>query len=207
MPAAAEGAAFAAVLTTIASLILLIALGAGSSRLIGWGGVGMSVRLDAVSATMLLLVAFIGWIVVRYARTYLDGEARQGAFTGWLCLALAAVLLLVQAGNLVQLVTAWVATSVALHRLLLFYPERVAAQRAARKKRLFSTTGALALSLAAIFLWGSFGTSDIATINRIARTGDASWMLVMAAGLLALAALLKSAQFPTHGWLTVSVVR
>ena len=24
-----------------------------------------------------LLVSFVGWIVVRYARTYLDGEARE----------------------------------------------------------------------------------------------------------------------------------
>ena len=29
--------------------------------------------------------------MVRYARTYLDGEARQGAFLGWLCTAIAAV--------------------------------------------------------------------------------------------------------------------
>ena len=27
---------------------------------------------------MLVLVTFIGWIVVRYAGTYLDGENRQG---------------------------------------------------------------------------------------------------------------------------------
>jgi NAD(P)H-quinone oxidoreductase subunit 5 len=151
---------------------------------------------------MLLLVAFVGWIVVRYARTYLDGEARQGAFTGWLCVALAAVLLLVQAGNLVQLVAAWIATSVALHHLLLFYPDRLAAQRAARKKGMFSTISACALILAATLLWISFDVTDIASISRLARTGDASWIVLVAAGLLGLASLLKSAQFPTHGWLT-----
>lgn len=202
LPAMAEGAALLALLVAIGSLGLLIALGAGESGLIGWGGVGLSVRLDAVSATMLVLVAFVGWIVLRYTRTYLDGEARQGAFTGWLCAALAAVFLLVQAGNLVQLVAAWIATSVALHRLLLFYPERVAAQRAARKKRLFAGIGALVLTVGAVLLWISFGTTDIATINAMARTGDASWLVLVAAGFLALAALLKSAQFPTHGWLT-----
>jgi hypothetical protein len=40
---------------------------------------GKRLRLDAISATMTLLVAFIGWIVMRYARSYLDGEAREGA--------------------------------------------------------------------------------------------------------------------------------
>ncbi|WP_184410898.1 proton-conducting transporter transmembrane domain-containing protein [Xanthomonas translucens] len=202
LPVFAEGAALGALLVAIASLVLLIARGAGASALAAWGGVGLSVRLDAVSTTMLLLVAFVGWIVVRYARTYLDGEARQGHFTGWLCIALAAVLLLVQAGNLVQLVLAWIATSVALQRLLLFYPERVAAQRAARKKRLFSTTGGVALTCAAVLLWKSMGTADIATINALAASGRHSWSLVAAAALLALAAVLKSAQFPTHGWLT-----
>jgi NAD(P)H-quinone oxidoreductase subunit 5 len=201
-PVVAEGAAFGALLIAMASLALLIPRGAGDSGLIGWGGIGLSTRLDAVSAAMLLLVAFVGWIVVRYARTYLDGEARQGYFIGWLCAALAAVLLLVQAGNLIQLVAAWIATSAALHRLLLFYPERLAAQRAARKKRLFSTIGAIALVSAAVLVWLSFGTTDIATINALARQGDASWLVVAAAAMLALAAVLKSAQFPTHGWLT-----
>jgi NAD(P)H-quinone oxidoreductase subunit 5 len=64
----------------------------------------------------------------------MDGEARRAAFTGWLCATLAAVMLLVIAGNTLQLALAWIATSVFLHKLLLFYPERVAAQRAARKK-------------------------------------------------------------------------
>lgn len=201
-PRLAEGAAFGALLIAMASLAVLILHGAGDSGLIGWAGIGLSARLDAVSVTMLLLVSFVGWIVVRYARTYLDGEARQGSFTGWLCVALASVLFLVQSGNVVQFVAAWIATSVALHRLLLFYPERVAAQRAARKKRLFSMIGTAALILAAILVWISSGTSDIAAINALARSGDGSWPLVTAAALLIVAAMLKSAQFPTHGWLT-----
>ncbi|WP_209007297.1 proton-conducting transporter membrane subunit [Roseibium litorale] len=198
----AEGAALGSLLVAIASLVLLVLFGAGTSALIGWAGVGLSARLDAVSVAMLLLVAFTGWIVVRYSRTYLDGEDRQGAFTGWLCSALAAVLLFVQAGNLVQLAAAWFSASVALHHLLLFYPQRMAAQRAARKKQLFSVVGATALTSAAALaaLWA--GTTDIAGINALARSGDASWTIVAAAALFALAALLKSAQFPTHGWLT-----
>ena len=201
-PVLAEGAALGALVIATASLAILMLRGAGDSELIGWGGIGLSARLDAVSATMLVLVAFVGWIVVRYTRTYLDGEIRQGYFIGWLCTALAAVLLLVQAGNLGQLVGAWIATSVALHRLLLFYPERVAAQRAARKKRLFSTIGAIALVSAAALMWTSFGTTDIAAINALARTDDAHWPAIASAALLAVAAILKSAQFPTHGWLT-----
>lgn len=202
VPTVAEAAALSALLIAAGSLVVLILREPGTSALVGAGEVGLSARIDAVSVTMLLLVSFVGWIVVRYCRTYLDGEARQGAFTGWLCAALATVLLLVQAGNLVQLVVAWTATSITLHRLLLFYPERRSAQRAARKKRLFSVAGAVALVLAASLLRWAFGTTDIATINTLARSGNGEWSVFVAAALLATAALFKSAQFPTHGWLT-----
>jgi NAD(P)H-quinone oxidoreductase subunit 5 len=198
----AEACALLTLLIAVAALVELVRSGSGSSALLGVAGIGLSARLDAVSASMLLLVGFVGWVVVRYTRTYLDGEARQGAFTGWLCTLLAAVLLLVEAGNLVQLVVAWIAISFALRRLLLFYPERVAAQRAARKKRVFATLGAMALILAAGLLAWGYGSTDIAAINAAARAGTAPGTLIPAAAALALAALLKSAQFPTHGWLT-----
>ncbi len=151
---------------------------------------------------MLVLVSLVGWIVVRYARTYLDGESRQGAFTGWLCAAIASVLLLVQAGNLAQLAGAWIATGLSLRRLLLFYSERAAARRAARKQTLFSGLGAAALLVATVFLGIDYGTTDIAAINAAARGEGASGLALAAAALLAIAALFKSAQFPTHGWLT-----
>jgi NADH:ubiquinone oxidoreductase subunit 5 (subunit L)/multisubunit Na+/H+ antiporter MnhA subunit len=200
--ARAETAALAGLGIALVALVVLVGRGPGASPLLGVAGIGLSARLDAVSASMLVLVAFVGWIVVRYARSYLDGEARHGAFTGWLCAAIAAVAFLVQAGNLAQLVAAWVATSVCLHRLLLFYPERAAAQRAARKKALFSGLGAAALLIAALLLAWSYGTSDIGAINAAARAGETPGTALAAAALLAFAALLKSAQFPTHGWLT-----
>ena len=184
------------------SAALLVTHGAWDSTLIGMGGIGFSIRLDAVSAVMLLLVSFIGWVVVRYAATYLDGEPRQGAFTGWLSLTLAAVLSLVLSGNVVQLVAAWIATSLFLHRLLLFYPGRIAAQRAAAKKFVTARIGDVALIIAAVLLTLAYGTTDIARILSAARAGTGGDVAITAAGFLALAALLKSAQFPTHGWLT-----
>ena len=42
---------------------------------------------------MLLLVAAIGWVVLRHSATSLDGEARQGWFTGWMCLFATQVIL------------------------------------------------------------------------------------------------------------------
>ena len=202
LPGIAEAAALVAVLLAILATAGLVLAGPGDSPLIGIGGVGLAARLDAISATMLLLVTFIGWVVVRYAGTYLDGEARQGAFTGWLCLTLAAVLFLVAAGNLAQLVLGWIATSVFLHRLLLFYPDRVAARRAARKKLITARMGDAALLVAVGLLAYAYGSADIGVILKAARAGEGGALAGAAAAFLATAAVLKSAQFPVHGWLT-----
>jgi NAD(P)H-quinone oxidoreductase subunit 5 len=141
----AETACLAAILGALASAAVLASVGPATSPLLGVSGGGLSVRLDLVSVTMLVLVAFIGWVVLRYSASYLDGEARQGAFVGWMAATLASVLLLVQSGNLAQLCLAWIATSLSLHRLLLFYPERPQAVRAARKKFVVARAGDAAL--------------------------------------------------------------
>jgi len=198
----AERAALAAVVVALLSAVGLATGGPGDGAFWGVGGLGFTARLDVVSVSMLLLVAFVGWVVTRYARTYLAGEPRHGLFTGWLCATLAAVLLLVTAGGLAQLAAAWVATGAFLHRLLLFYPHRLPARRAARKKYVTARIGDVALLGAAVLLAQAYDTASIAEILTAARTGAAPEGAVWAAALLALAALLKSAQFPTHGWLT-----
>ena len=144
-----ETAALIAIAVAVVSAVALVVHGRSDDRVYGLHGVGLSIELDVVSVVMFLLVSFIGWVVVRYAATYLDGEARQGAFTGWLCMTLGSVLLLVLSGNLVQLVLAWIATSLFLHKLLLFYPDRSAARRAAAKKFVTARLGDVALIAAA----------------------------------------------------------
>jgi NAD(P)H-quinone oxidoreductase subunit 5 len=184
------------------SALILIFNGPVSSPLIGTSGLGLSVRLDAVSAVMLLLVAFVGWVVIRYSATYMDGEARQGPFTGWLCLTLAAVLFLVTSGNILQFALAWIATSMSLQKLLLHYPERIAAQRAARKKWITARLGDAAMLVAMVLIFKAYGTGDLAAILGVARGAEPTDYTTWIAVSLAIAAILKSAQFPMHGWLT-----
>ena len=120
---------------------------------------------------------------------------------GWMLATLASVLALVTAGNLIQLFVFWVLTSWCLHKLLLFYADRVAAIRAARKKFIVARLGDMAIGGAIVMLYLAYDTTDIETILMAASNGVGSPITVIAAGLLALAAILKSAQFPTHGWL------
>lgn len=197
-----EVAALAALVVGALGAVALAINGPSTSPLLGLASIGLSARIDIVSVAMTLTVAFVGWVVLRFSRVALDGETRQPAFMGWMAATVACVLLLVAAGNVVQLAIGWVATGVTLHRLLLFYPERPRARLAARKKAVTGIVASAALLIASGLLVLSYGTSDIAAINAAAQTGDGAGPLWLAALLLALAAIFKSALVPTHGWLT-----
>lgn len=200
LPRWAEGAALAALVLALAGVCQLLIRGAMTVS-VGTGPALLAFRLDAVSATMTLLVSFVGWIVVRYARTYLDGEAREGAFHGLLLATLAAVLVLVQAGSLGGLVVAFGAVGLGLRHLLLFYPERAEARRAAAKFTLVWGAGDVALIVAAGLFWAAFGTTDLVALGAAAQ-GGLPMAAKVAVVLLVLAAALKTATFPLHGWLT-----
>ncbi|PXW79122.1 NAD(P)H-quinone oxidoreductase subunit 5 [Blastomonas natatoria] len=186
----------------IAALAQLIMAGPVTADLLVWQTLGFSLRLDAVSLPITILVAFVGWVVLRYSRTYLGDEPRRARFQAWLSFTLASVLMFALAGNLVQLVLFWVTTSFSLHRLLLFYPDRAAARRAARKKYITARIADLALIGSAALLFAVYATGDITTILQAAQGGESSTALRFAVLGLALAAVIKSAQFPLHGWLT-----
>ena len=200
LPSWAEGAALAALGLAMAGVFQLLIHGASTLSL-GSSAWLLAFRLDAVSAAMVLLVSFVGWVVVRYARTYLDGEVREGAFHGFLLATLAAVLVLVQAGNLGVLVLASIAVGFGLRKLLLFYPERPEARRAAAKFSLVWGASDGALILAAALFWAAFDTMDLLALGAAAQIGLPLGAKV-AVALVVLAAALKTATFPLHGWLT-----
>jgi NADH:ubiquinone oxidoreductase subunit 5 (subunit L)/multisubunit Na+/H+ antiporter MnhA subunit len=198
LPRVAEAAALAALGLAVAGLLHLLAVGPAS---VGTAGGMLSLRLDAVSATMTLLVAFVGWIVVRYSRSYLDGEAREGAFHGWMLAALASVLILVQAASMIVLSAAFVAVGLVLRQLLLFYPDRPEARRAAAKFTLVWGLGDVTLILATGLLAASYGTLNLVALND-AAAGRLPLAAHVAVALLVVTAALKTAAFPLHGWLT-----
>jgi NAD(P)H-quinone oxidoreductase subunit 5 len=171
----------------------------------GWE---LSLRMDSLSAVVLVLVSFLVAVVVRFSLNYLSGDPGQGRFMRWLCLTGSAVLFLVLSGNLAQLALAWGATSLFLHKLLVFYPERAGALLAARKKFLISRAGDACLLGALWMIHSLLGTLDIERIFALLAPGRHTMeflaedpRLDLACLLLVAAAMLKSAQFPFHSWL------
>ena len=154
------GASRLATLTTcvlaVGSAVYVAIGGPGSTDVFGVDPIGFSIRLDALSATLFLLVAFVGAVAVQFSRNYLEGEKRQGVFMGHMCLTLCAVIMLVLSGSLFQMVVAWIATSIALHCLLLFYSDRPRAVAAARKKFICARVADGFLIVAVVLLYLAF---------------------------------------------------
>jgi len=167
------------------------------------GAFSLSVYINGVTVIMLLLVSFVGVVVSRYAGNYMAGDARQGYFHKWLMLTLAFILSLIIAGNLLMFALAWIATSLSLHQLLMFYGERPAAVRAGHKKFVISRIGDVSLLLAILLIGSTLHTLEFEEIFQIAARmqGPLPANLHWAAWLIVLSAMLKSAQFPFHGWL------
>lgn len=201
LPHWSEFAAVAALALSGAGLLQYLTAGPAAVALFD-GGAAMALRGDLVSSTMAVLVSFIGWVVMRYSRTYIDGEAREGAFHGLMLATLAAVLLFVQAGSLAVLVLASAAVGFGLKRLLLFYPSRPEARRAATKFSLVWHGGDVALAMAAVLLVAGFGTAELAALADAAALSGLGTLGSVAVALIVLAAALKTAAFPLHGWLT-----
>jgi NAD(P)H-quinone oxidoreductase subunit 5 len=199
-----QAAAWAGVIIAAAAGLAVAVNGETASPTLGISELGISVRLDALSVTMLLMIAVIAAVVYRFSRTYLDGEARKASFLGRLAITIAAVEVMVIAGNLFLLVAAWLGTSLALHTLLTFHQDRPRALVAARKKFFAARTSDAFLVVAAVLLYRHTGTGDLGAIFESVATEVTRWSLSsvdVAAMCLAVAAALKAAQFPTHGWL------
>jgi hypothetical protein len=217
LPARAQR--FCAASRALAGAALLLSAGAALGQALGGGGhwtllelgalggvpISLSIQVDALSALVALLVSALGLLLVGYSNRYLLGDPRQRRFLRGLLTTLAAVLGLVWSGNLLLLVLCWLLTSLSLHGLLLSYPERPGAQLAARKKFLFSRLGEACLTLAALGVGRAFGSLEFDVVldraRELALAGESLPELPWIAGLVLLAAWIKCAQFPFHGWL------
>ncbi|MCG9873341.1 MAG: hypothetical protein MH321_00980 [Leptospiraceae bacterium] len=198
----ALGVGFLGILASIAASVNLFQNGVQNVQIWNWMGWGISFRMDALSILMLTMISLLAFIILQYSANYLDGDSHQGSFIGRLAITFASVELLVLSGNLLILALAWVLTSISLHTLLTFYPERKAGMIAAKKKFILARIGDACLLSAFYIIYISMGTAELSELflafNSLTSFNS---NLVYASVLICIAALLKSAQFPTWGWL------
>lgn len=185
-------------------LTLLVTIGAVMTRGVAPEGQALiGTRVDAVTCVMLLLVSSLGAVIVRYSRTYLQGDPRLANYLRWLLLTLSAVSSLVVAGNLLIVALGWTATSLALHQLLTFYPDRPAALVAAHKKFLVSRLADVCMLGCLVLVSHNVGSLSLDRLTTwVAAHPELTPSMHGAAVLLVIAVALRSAQLPFHGWLT-----
>lgn len=191
----------------VAALMTGFAEQTGPSTLVVFGShighfpLALSARADSLSFTLMTLISLLAAIIARYSTSYLAGEATQGSFFRWLAFTVSAFMLVVIAGNMLMFVLAIGLTGSGLNRLLTHYRDRLPAQMVAHKKLLFSRMADASLLVAAVLIAVSEGTSSFEALAETAAQGDLDWQLHLAAWLIVAYAVLKSGQFPFHGWL------
>ena len=184
------------------AVALVAALGSLAIACVGGRGTGFGLRADLAGGVVQVLVAFVGLAIARYGATYLDGQPGRVRHARWLAATIAAVMGVVATDHLLVLALAWIATGLALHRLLTFFGRRPAAVVAAHKKRIAGRIADACMLGAVALLYAAFDTVRIGElIARAAAEPGLPAAAQVAVVLVAVAALLRCAQLPFHGWL------
>jgi NADH-quinone oxidoreductase subunit L len=164
--------------------------------------VGADLRLDALSAVMILVVTGVGALIHLYAIGYMDGDPRYGRFFAYLNLFVFFMLMLVLADNLLLLYLGWEGVGLCSYLLIGFWFEKTQNANAAKKAFVTTRIGDTAMLVGLALIVVKFGTLDFTTIFGSAAGGVLTKDAATAIALLLFAgAAGKSAQVPLHVWL------
>ncbi|HWL66341.1 MAG TPA: NADH-quinone oxidoreductase subunit L [Actinomycetota bacterium] len=159
-------------------------------------------RIDPLSAVMLLVVTGVGTLIHIYSIGYMHGDSRFSRYFAYLNLFAASMLILVLADNLLLLYVGWEGVGLCSYLLIGFWFEKPSAHNAAKKAFLVNRIGDFSFLLGMLLLAGTVGSLSADAVNASAEGG------AMSAGVATVAALLlfggatgKSAQIPLYVWL------
>ncbi len=172
--------------------------------------VDWAIRVDALTAVMLVVVTTVSALVHLYSIGYMAEDPYQPRFFAYLSMFTFAMLMLVTADNLVQLFFGWEGVGLASYLLIGFWYQKPSANAAAIKAFVVNRIGdfGFALGIFAVFMmtgavdfdtiFAQAPTLTGKTIHLIAWDFDAPTLICL---LLFMGAMGKSAQFLLHTWL------
>jgi NADH-quinone oxidoreductase subunit L len=171
-------------------------------------GVGESLELefgmkfDFLTAVMFVVVCTVSLLVQLYSTGYMHGEPRYTWYYAALSLFTASMLFLVIANNLIQMFVGWEGVGLCSYFLIGHFWEQKENSSAAIKAFITTRVGDVGFLFGIFALFALAHTFNITEINRLAEEGEiAGAGVTVAALLLFLGAVGKSAQFPLHVWL------
>ncbi len=172
--------------------------------------VDWALRIDTLTAVMLVVVTTISAFVHLYSIGYMEEDPYRPRFFSYLSLFTFAMLMLVTADNLVQLFFGWEGVGLMSYLLIGFWYHKPEANAAAIKAFIVNRVGDFGFSLGIFAVFMMTGAVDLDTVfaQAPALTGKSihflSWnvdALTLICLLLFMGAMGKSAQFLLHTWL------
>ena len=123
---------------------------------------GLSLLVDPLSVTMMLIVSGVGGLIVLYSIGYMDGDPEERRYFAYMSLFVFSMLMLVQAANFLLLLVGWGLVGLASYLLIGFWHERPEAVAAAKKAFVMNAFGDATMALALFVLIWQTGTLDFA---------------------------------------------
>jgi NADH-quinone oxidoreductase subunit L len=172
--------------------------------------VSWSLRVDTLTAVMLVVVTTVSSLVHLYSIGYMDEDPYRPRFFAYLSLFTFAMLMLVTADNLVQMFFGWEGVGLASYLLIGFWYQKPSANAAAIKAFVVNRVGDFGFALGIFSIFALIGSTDFETIfagapGLTGKTIDFfGWhadALTLTCLLLFMGAMGKSAQFLLHTWL------
>ncbi|RYE10081.1 MAG: monovalent cation/H+ antiporter subunit A [Hyphomicrobiales bacterium] len=164
-------------------------------------GLNIVLRLNGLSWMFAVMITGIGFLVVLYARYYMQPDEPVARFFALFLGFMGSMLGIVLSGNLVQLVLFWELTSIFSFLLIGYWHASSNARDGARMALILTGTGGLALFVGMLVLGHIVGSYDV---DVVLASGDIirNHPLYLTALILVLiGAFTKSAQFPFQFWL------
>ncbi|MGH6864802.1 MAG: NADH-quinone oxidoreductase subunit L [Methyloceanibacter sp.] len=169
-----------------------------------------SLRIDTLTAVMLVVVTTVSGLVHLYSIGYMEEDHHRPRFFAYLSMFTFAMLALVTADDFLQLFFGWEGVGLASYLLIGFWYQRPAANAAAIKAFIVNRVGDFGFTLGIFVIFVVFDTVHYDTVfaSAPAQVGKTMDFLGMQVDVLTLICLLlfmgamgKSAQFLLHTWL------
>ena len=172
--------------------------------------VNWSIKIDALSAVMLVVVTLISSLVHIYSIGYMSQDPHKPRFMAYLSLFTFAMLTLVTSDNFLQLFFGWEGVGLCSYFLIGFWYKKDSANAAAIKAFIVNRVGDFGFALGIFLIFYLFGTVNYNEVfqqipqnlnNKLSFLGLHINSIDLICILLFIGAMGKSAQIFLHTWL------
>ncbi len=172
--------------------------------------VNWSIKVDALSSVMLVVVTLVSSLVHIYSIGYMSHDPHKPRFMAYLSLFTFAMLTLVTSDNFLQLFFGWEGVGLCSYFLIGFWYKKDSANAAAIKAFVVNRVGDLGFALGIFLIFYLFGTVNYSEVfQQIPQIVDKELLFLgiqikaidLICILLFIGAMGKSAQILLHTWL------